>query len=206
MKPNPREVRMAAITLTVAAVVLWIPLIHLLLGRDSGFLADLGFRSGPPGTAVAWVLGVVVAVLYAGYAIRNNPLVREHWLRFSGLKLLGIVAAVGAAVVEEAFFRRILMDWVLAQGGPALVQIMVSGMIFGLAHGVWGIVTRRVWVGLKVMFATGTVGVALAVVYVVGGRSLAPVIASHFLITASIQPGIMIAAFSGQLGPRAAVA
>ena len=49
------------------------------------------------------------------------------------------------------------------------------------------------------MIATGTLGAALGVVYVVGDRSLAPVIISHFIVTATIQPGIMFAAFSGQM-------
>jgi uncharacterized protein len=50
------------------------------------------------------------------------------------------------------------------------------------------------------MIATGTVGGALAVVYLVGERSLAPPIVSPFLITATIQPGITFAAFSGRMG------
>lgn len=205
MKPDPRAIRSAAIALTVAGVILWIPLVHLLLGRDGGFLADLGFRSGPRGTALGWALGLTVAVVYAGYTVRNNPLVREHWLRLSALKALGVFAAIGAAVVEEAFFRRFLMDWILAEGGSTVVQIFASGLVFGFAHGLWGVVTRRWWVGVKVMIATGTVGLALAAVYVIGGRSLAPVIVSHFLITALIQPGIMIAAFSGAMRKRPAV-
>jgi hypothetical protein len=54
------------------------------------------------------------------------------------------------------------------------------------------------------MIATGTLGTALAFVYVVGHRSLAPVIVAHFTVTATIQPGIMLAAFSGQMRGQAA--
>jgi hypothetical protein len=49
------------------------------------------------------------------------------------------------------------------------------------------------------MVATGALGTALAFVYVIGNRSLAPVIVAHFLVTATIQPGILFAAFSGEM-------
>ena len=55
--------------------------------------------------------------------------------------------------------------------------------------------------GLGAAVATGILGAALGVVYVVGERSLAPIIVSHFIITAVIQPGILYAAFSEQM-PR----
>ncbi len=51
----------------------------------------------------------------------------------------------------------------------------------------------------ELMIATGTLGTALALVYVVGNRRLAPVIVAHFIVTTTIQPGIMLAAFSGQM-------
>jgi membrane protease YdiL (CAAX protease family) len=47
--------------------------------------------------------------------------------------------------------------------------------------------------------ATGMLGVALAIVFVVGGRSLAPCIAAHFLINALIEPGLVLAATRGEM-------
>ena len=91
------------------------------------------------------------------------------------------------------------MDALMRQGSSAVVQVITSGLIFGLAHGIWGIMTRRVSVGVGTMIATGTLGTALGLVYIVGDRSLAPVIAAHFVVTATIQPGITFAAFSGQM-------
>ncbi len=190
--------RKAIFFLAGAGAILWVPVAQLLLGRPPGFLRDLGFLSGPSGTLLAWVLGIVVAVAYCAYALRN-PLVVRYWRKPSPLKLFAAMIAIAAAIVEEAFFRRMIMDGVMAAGGGPFLQILASALIFGLAHGVWGIVTGRIAVGIGVMIATGTLGAALAVVYLVGGRSLAPPIASHFLITATIQPGIMFAAFSGQM-------
>ena len=77
--------------------------------------------------------------------------------------------------------------------------MIASGVIFGLAHGIWGIMTGRVTVGISTMIATGTLGLMLGLVYVLGDRSLAPVIVAHFMVTATIQPGITFAAFSGQM-------
>ena len=201
--PNPIPIdpgvkRRAIIFLAIAGTILWIPVARLMLGRPPGFLRDLGFFSGASGTPLAWALGILVALAYCAYAIRS-PLVAHYWRRVSLLKLFAIIIAIAAAIVEEAFFRRIVMDGVLAAGGGPLLQILASALVFGGAHGIWGIVTRRIFVGIGVMVATGTLGAALAVVYLVGDRSLAAPIVSHFLITATIQPGIMFAAFSGHM-------
>jgi hypothetical protein len=39
-----------------------------------------------------------------------------------------------------------------------------------------------------------------AVVYIVGGRSLAPCIVAHFVISALIEPGLVLAALKDRLG------
>jgi len=196
---SPKVKRNSAVFLVLAGGMMWVPVVSLLTGSPPGFLRHLGFVSGSPGTVLAWCMGLVVAVLYAAYAVRNIPLVREHWRAVSLFKLLGILVAVSAALVEEAFFRRLLMDALMRAGWSTLVQVVASGLIFGLAHGIWGIMTGRVSVGVGTMIATGTLGTALGLVYVVGDRSLAPVIVAHFLVTATIQPGIIFAAFSGQM-------
>jgi len=194
-----RNEQRAAISLAVAAAILWIPMFGLVTGRPPGFLRDLGFLSGPPGTPLAWVLGLVVGVGYAAFAVRNIPVVRQHWCAVSWFKLLAIIAAVAAATVEEAFFRRLIMDPLMRAGWSAVAQVIASGLAFGAAHGIWGVVTGHGMIGLRIMMATGTLGLALAFIYLVGERSLTPVIVSHFLVTATIQPGILIAAFSGQM-------
>jgi len=191
--------RNSALFLVLAGGIMWFPVVALLVGSPPGFLRDLGFVSGSRGTLLAWCMGFVVAVFYGAYAVRHIPLVREHWRAVSLFKLLGILVALAAALVEEAFFRRLLMDALMRAGWPAVVQVVASGLIFGLAHGIWGIMTGRVSVGVGTMIATGTLGTALGLVYVVGDRSLAPVIVAHFIVTATIQPGITFAAFSGQM-------
>jgi hypothetical protein len=109
------------------------------------------------------------------------------------------LVAISAAVVEEAFFRRLLMNALLRAGWPDGVQVIASGLVFGVAHASWALVTGHVIAGVGAMLATGTFGTGLALVYILGDRSLAPVIVAHFVVTATIQPGIMFAAFSGQM-------
>jgi hypothetical protein len=41
-------------------------------------------------------------------------------------------------------------------------------------------------------------GVGLALVYLAADRNLAPCIVAHFIITGAIEPGLMIAAVTGQ--------
>jgi membrane protease YdiL (CAAX protease family) len=191
--------RNAVLFLTIAGVVLWVPVAQLILGNPPRFLRDLGFLSGPRSTPPAWILGMVIAVLYATFAIRNIPLVREHWRALSFMKLLGVLVAIAAAVVEEAFFRRMLMNMLMREGWSPVAQVVASGLVFGVAHASWALFTGHLVAGIGAMIATGTLGTGLGLVYILGDRSLAPVIIAHFVVTATIQPGIMFAAFSGQM-------
>ena len=195
---DPRKT--TAVVLGIAAAVLSIPIIDYL--RGDSFLHPLGFESGLTGTPASWVLALLVAAACIVFTIKNFPLVAQTWREISFLKGLSLWAALGAAVVEEAFFRRIVMDGVMQEGGSVLFQVIASALIFGIAHALWGLIQGSVHVALTAMVATSVIGVALAVVYVVGGRSLAPCIAAHFLIDAVIQPGLVLSAVSGNWGRR----
>lgn len=196
---DPAVKRKAALFLVLAGGILWYPVVFLLLGRAPGFLRNLGFFSGPRGTPLAWFMGLGVATIYSIYSVRNVPLVREHWRAVSAFKLLGLLLAFAAALVEEAFFRRMIMNALMRAGWSAGIQVLASGLVFGVAHASWALMTGRLAAGVGTMIATGALGTALGLVYIVGGRSLAPVIVAHFIVTATIQPGITFAAFSGQM-------
>ena len=175
------------------------PVAAYLLGRPVGFLQDLGFLSGPRGTTLAWFLGVVVAIAYIAYTMKRVPMVALRWREVSPLKALSLLLAVVAATVEEAFFRRLSMDAVAGAGGNAILQVITSALGFGIAHAVWGLFGRNLHVALAAATSTAALGGGLAVVYLVGGRSLAPCIVSHFLLTAAIEPALMLAAVSGNM-------
>ncbi len=85
-----------------------------------------------------------------------------------------------------------------AAGILALGKVGLSGVVCGAARVAWGIVIGHRLMGWRIVVATGSLAIAFAVVNLVGGRGLAPVIISHFLITATIQPGMIFARFAGQ--------
>lgn len=167
----------------------------------AGFLVYLGFAPGGAGTPLAWIAALLVTAAYTAKSL-ELPSVREHLLRPSFLKALAIVMALFAAVLEEAFFRRMWMNYLARRDiGPA-IQILTSGLLFGIAHGIWGLFGRSVRAVAWPIAITGLLGSALAMVYVLGGRSLAPCIAAHFLLDVAIEPGLVLAALRGEMARR----
>ncbi len=163
------------------------------------FVTYLGFTPASIGTVAGWLLAAAVVGVFVWYSARLAS-VRANLLRPSFLKLLALAVAVAAGILEEVVFRKWLMDYLLAEGiGPAL-QVLASGLVFGLAHGVWGLMGRSFRTALRAMMVTGVLGAALGLVYIVSGRSLASCIAAHFLINALIEPGLMLAATRGEMG------
>lgn len=178
-----------------------IPTAFALAGRPPRFLHDLGFLSGPAGTPEAWLLAIAAAVAFVAYSARI-PVVRKHLFRLSWLKLLSLLVAVAAATVEEAFFRRWIMDRLQNLGSGPLVQVVGSALAFGIPHAWFGLLKLNWRMARGAMVATSLMGLALAVVYLAGGRSLAPCIAAHFLITFALEPGLMLAAATGRAAPQ----
>jgi membrane protease YdiL (CAAX protease family) len=168
------------------------------------FLRYLGFAPGRAGTIGAWLLALLLSAVFVTLSLRL-PSVRANLFAFTKLKLLGFAVAVSAGILEEVIFRKWLMDSVARSGAGAALQILVSGIAFGAAHGVWGLMGRSLRAAGAATLATGILGAALASVYVVSGRSLAPCIAAHFLINALIEPGLVLAVIRGEMGKRTSV-
>ena len=193
----------ATLLLAILAFPMAIPTFRKFFGHNSGFLRDLGFLNGPGGTAPAWILAMLIAIVYTGFAVRNVPPVARTWLRLDWRKLVVLLAAIAAATVEEAVFRRIVMDSVVAWGGGAFLQIAVSAVAFGGTHSIFGLIKRNAQAAWRASLITGILGGALGVVYLLGDRSLAPCIAAHFLITLALEPGLLTAAITDEWKPSA---
>jgi hypothetical protein len=197
---DPRLIRRAALILGGLFVFEGCFALPPLVLHTALFLRYLGFASGshePDPTG--WFLGGVVAAGFIVVCCRL-PSVREHLVRASWLKLLALGVGVVAGILEEWVFRGMLMDWVARRGIGEGSQILLSGLAFGLAHGIWGFFRGSVRAGLGATVATGAMGAALALVYLAAGRSLAPCIAAHFLINAFAEPGLVLAAVRGEMG------
>lgn len=106
--------------------------------------------------------------------------------------------------LEEAVFRKLLMDRLATNRHGTALQVLSSSLAFGVAHGVWGLFGRSMKAAVGATAATGTLGLAMA--YIVSGRTLAPCVAAHFLINAFVEPGLVLAATRGEMGQRSVVA
>lgn len=198
MQPRARARRspenVVAVLLVVLAAPMAVPTAFKLFGSNFAFLRDLGFFSAHRGTPLAWTLALLVSACYAGFAIRNVPPVARTWAKPTWLKLVVLPAAVAAATVEEAFFRRSVMDAVWHMSGGGMLQVAASAVAFGVPHSFFGLIKGNLSAAVRASVATGIMGALLAVVYLVGGRSLAPCIVAHFLITFALEPGLLLAA------------
>lgn len=195
-KKSPRTV--AGIILTFLAFLLSIPVVDYVLSPQGDWLHPLGFRAWASVPPAAWALAIGVGFFFAAFTIRGFPTVGATWRELSLLKLVSLWAAAGAAVVEEALFRRVIMDAVAHAGGNLVLQVLASAIGFGAAHAVWGLIKLDLRVAVSSVAATTVMGVGLALAYLVAGRNLAPCIVAHFMITGAIEPGLMVAAVTGQ--------
>lgn len=188
---------LVALVLGCVTAAMGIPIGMKLAGREPGFIAGLGFVAGPRGNLRAWILAGLLAVGYAFYSVQRLPAVASHWHALTWLKALAVVAAVAAGIVEEGVFRRLVMDGLAQAGGNAVLQVAGSAVAFGLAHGTWGLLGGSLHAAIGAAAATTVLGAGLGIVYLVGGRSLAPCVAAHFLIDAVIEPGLLLSAVGG---------
>lgn len=144
----------------------------------------------------AWAMAGAVTIAYVLYACRALPLVGQRFFDRHWLKLLAIPFALVTGTMEEIWFRKLVMDWALHHGEGAVVQVVASAAIFGVAHGIWGLFGRQWRVAVGATLATGALGGLLAIVYLIGGRQLAPCIWAHMLINLAIEPWLIVAAVS----------
>jgi uncharacterized protein len=160
----------------------------------------LGFLSGrhSPGP-FGYPTALLVAAVFITISAYRLPSVRANLVRLSWLKLLAVGVAVAAGILEEIAFRMLLMDWLHRQGIGSALQIFASAIAFGIAHGIWAIFGGNLRAGIGAVSATSILGAALAVVYVIAGRSVAPCILAHFLLDIFVEPGLVLAATRGEM-------
>ncbi len=165
---------------TLAAELLLLGFLLRWLKTQGRSLKDIGW--GKPTTLPAIALGIVFALGYVAYTL-GNPLIGSNATEFSLFKLSGVVVGIVGAIVEECVFRGYLISELERIKVPIVVQILVSGISFGIIH------IGFDWAGVLVTFVMGTV---MATAYVIGKRSLMPSILSHALINILIEPWLLL--------------
>jgi membrane protease YdiL (CAAX protease family) len=191
--------RKTALILGTATLIMFSPLAMVLAGYSIPMFQNLGFERNSIASPIAWILAAIIAIAYVLYTMKAIPFVARMQREISLFKLLGILSAVVGGIVEEVFFRRWLMDMFMSGGLNPILQVIISGIAFGLAHTSWTLLAKRNFKAtLPAIISTSILGIFLAIIYLAGGRNLGPCIFTHVLINIVIEPWLMLSAVSGK--------
>lgn len=133
-----------------AALLVW-------AGRDAGgFAAELGIGADIP--ARGWMVAGLVAVAYTAYTLWAVPQVRPVVTEISWFRALAVPLAVGSGLIEEMFFRHVLMTWSADGGLGTVPQVLLSALVFAAVHTIW-VVFGRSWAAvLPILLSTFALG------------------------------------------------
>ena len=191
--------RKTVLILGITSVFMLSPLAMSLFWHPIPLFQNLGFERESIAPPLAWILATIVGIVYVFYTIKAIPFVASMQREISLFKLLGILAALVGGIVEEVFFRRWIMDHFMSGGFAPILQVVISGVAFGLAHYSWTLLTKRgIKVTLPAILSTSVLGIFLAIIYLAGGRNLGPCIFAHVLINIVVEPWLMLSAVSGK--------
>jgi uncharacterized protein len=191
--------RKTALILGLTSLFMVSPLAMSLFWHPIPLFQNLGFEKKTIAAPLAWILATLTAIAYVLYTMKAIPLVLAKQKEISLFKLLGILSAVVGGIVEEVFFRRWIMDMLMSGGVAPILQVIISGVSFGLAHTSWTLLTKRdLKVTLPAILSTSILGIFLAAIYLAGERNLGPCIFAHVLINVVIEPWLMLSAVSGK--------
>jgi uncharacterized protein len=188
-----------ALILGMTSLFMFSPLAMSLFWHPIPLFQNLGFKRESIAPPLAWILATITAIAYVLYTMRVIPFVFAKQREISWFKLLGILSAVVGGIIEEVFFRRWIMDMFMSGGFAPILQVIISGVAFGLVHASWTLLAKRDFKAtLPAILSTSILGIFLAIIYLVGGRNLGPCIFAHVLINIVIEPWLMLSAVSGK--------
>jgi membrane protease YdiL (CAAX protease family) len=191
--------RKTTLILGMTSLFMFSPLAMSLFWHPIPLFQNLGFERESIAPPLAWVLATITAIAYVLHTMKSIPLVLAKQKEISLFKLLGIVSAVVGGIVEEVFFRRWIMDMLMSGGFNPILQVIISGVAFGLVHISWTLLAKRDFKAtLPAIISTLILGIFLAIIYLAGGRNLGPCISAHVLINIVIEPWLMLSAVSGK--------
>lgn len=170
----PQQVLLASFYLDISfaiAIAIIIGLIVLWQRRHGETLADLGWRR--PTTVTAIIIGIIYGALWVTltYA-RPEPgagLFSWSWER-PIMMVIGLFLAFG----EELAMRGFFMEQLRRGGVPTWVQVIACAIVMGSYHGVIGF-HYSLYYGASSAVLFGII----AIIFVIGKRSLTPGLISH---------------------------
>jgi membrane protease YdiL (CAAX protease family) len=166
------------LTIYAVCVIVVVGLILVWLRSTNLSLADLGW--GKPTSLLAIVLGIVFGLAWlslslfgASHALKGKAgisLTEINLFRLA-IALLGVIISAG----EEIIMRGFVMNELNRAAVPVWLQIIISGLGFALYHSVGNF-------SLQSLIPSFVFSAVLAVIFVVGRRSLTPSIIGHGIV------------------------
>jgi len=184
------------------AIVEWgfvVTVWFLLRTRGSSFKGIGVWRIGRwPG----WVMALLFAALSIGSNLRFLPRMHipiSYAFMPPGFHLVAaLLMGITAGFCEEVLFRAFLMTEFANAGYGKVMQVLMPGVAFGLAHA--GYLNQGLLTWLGIMLPTAFLGMMWGVAYLLGRRGLLPVMVAHFLNDATALPWIAFFMTAGSLG------
>ena len=190
--------RKTALILGMTYLFMFSPLAMNLFWHPIPMFQNLGFERDSIAAPLAWILAAILGIAYVFYTMKAIPFVLARQKEISLFKLLGILSALVGGIVEEVFFRRWTMDMLMSRGVAPILQVIISGIAFGLAHSSWLLAKRDFKFAIPAILSTSVLGIFLAIIYLLAGRNLGPCILAHVMINTVIEPWLMLSAVSGK--------
>lgn len=183
----------AGVILSCISLSMTIFIVLGFINNSIGFMNFMGFNECALKIPLAWLSSIILTIGYIAYTAHMMPLVRNNLFNFKGvLKWIGIYAALTGGIMEELVFRKILMDWLNVNDIVVVLQIFISGVVFGLVHLTWSFLGGNLRIGIGSTLSTFILGLLLAVTYIISERNVLPVIFAHVTINLFIEPWLMV--------------
>jgi membrane protease YdiL (CAAX protease family) len=145
------------------------------------------------GSWPAWLVALLFAALSIGSNLRLLPRmhvpVSSAFLPHGFHLFAALTLGITAGVCEEVLFRAYLMTEFARAGYGKVMQTIIPGLAFGLAHA--GYLNQGFLVWLGIVVPTAFLGMMWGLAYQLGRRSLIPVMVAHFLNDATALPWIL---------------
>jgi membrane protease YdiL (CAAX protease family) len=181
----------------LALLVLW-----RILRRKGDSLQRLGLWKSSP--LIGWLSALAVAAFFVVPAVRGYhtgaahlPVVRILFDPSPFHIYMALVLGCSAGWCEEIFFRGYVMTRLADAGYGKIIQVIASGLFFGLAHSLYAL-NAGIHAAVDIMLHTALFGGLFAVVYLLSRRSLGPCILGHFLNDSIVLPWVFLRMFHGR--------
>ena len=172
-----RDIQSAAaweMVLFLITVSIAFGIVRIWMTRNGRTMADLGW--GKPSRPLAIVLGTLLGVFWGVFgSFGYLRFVKDaNIFEISLFRLLMALAGALVAFLEDVMTRGLIMNELQRLGSSNRLQVLASSVLFSLYHSIWGFNVISFIVGL-------IYGLMLGGLFVLGRRSLTPVILGHSL-------------------------